>query len=915
MGLMDTIFGSYSKKQLKKIEPIVKKTMSLENEYKELSDSELTEKTEIFKKRLENGETLDDIMPEAFATVREAANRVIGQMPYESQVIGAVVLAQGRIAEMKTGEGKTLTSVMPAYLNALSGKGVHIVTVNDYLAKRDSEWMGKIHRFLGLTVGLVIPEKAPVEHREAYACDITYGTNNEFGFDFLRDNMVLYKHDMVQRGHNYAIVDEVDSILIDEARTPLIIAGHGEKADEMYNKTDKFVRKLKAFTIQEMDSKESYENIEEDYIVEEKNKHTVLTARGIEKAQREFGIENLADNENVGIQHYINQALHAYGVKQRDIDYVVKDDQVIIVDEFTGRLMFGRHYSDGLHQAIEAKEKVNIKNESKTLATITFQNYFRIYAKLSGMTGTALTEEEEFRQIYNLDVIEIPTNKPMIRLDNNDRIYKTVSGKRTATINQIIECHEKGQPVLVGTITIEKSEQLSDELKRRGIAHNVLNAKNHDKEAMIVAQAGKKGAVTIATNMAGRGTDIILGGNSEYMAKQQMEREGFEYEYIVASTGMAPTEDTEVLRARTRFKELNSKYKEDVAKEAQEVKAAGGLYILGTERHESRRIDNQLRGRSGRQGDMGESCFYLSLEDDLIRLFGGDRVGNIASMLNIPEDQAIDAKILSNTIESAQKKVESSNFARRKRVLEYDDIINKQRSIIYDQRKKVLDGEDLSSYINKMAEDVIDNAVEKYLTGDIPDNWDFNGLRNDFKGYFLTDDDVNYGTEDFDWLNKETVKDELLTKERNAYSETERINTPDTMREIERVILLKTVDKYWMAHIDAMDDLRRGVSLRGYSQRDPLVEYKFESYDMFEEMISVIKYETVRLLLNARVVRKDQIKRESVAKPIFEGRADEDGDKPKVKPKQSPVVNVKKVGPNEPCPCGSGKKYKKCCGQ
>ncbi|MBQ2720560.1 MAG: preprotein translocase subunit SecA, partial [Clostridia bacterium] len=739
MGLFN-FFASYSQKELKKINALVAKINAFEPEMKKLNDQELRAKTDEFKSRLAAGETLDDIHCEAFAAVREAAFRVIGQRAFDTQLIGGTVLHQGRIAEMKTGEGKTLSAVFPSYLNALSGKGVHVVTVNDYLARRDSEWMGKVHRFMGLTVGLIAHDIEPEERKKAYLCDITYGTNNEFGFDYLRDNMVKYKEQMVQRGHNFAIVDEVDSILIDEARTPLIISGHGEESDEMYAKASAFVARLKQFKIKEMESKESYDDVDADYVVEEKHKNAVLTNKGMEKAQRAFGVENWADPSNVETQHYVNQALKAWGTMQRDIDYVVKDGEVIIVDEFTGRLMYGRRYSNGLHQSIEAKEGVKIENESKTLATITFQNYFRIYTKLSGMTGTAMTEEDEFNDIYNLDVIEIPTNLPMVRKDHNDVIYKTEAGKYASVVRQIRECHEKGQPVLVGTTTIEKSELISKILKREGIAHTVLNAKYHDKEAMIVAQAGKKGAVTISTNMAGRGTDIILGGNAEYMAKSQMQKEGFEHEYIAAATGFTETDDEKILAAKARYQELYAQFKPETEKEAAEVKAAGGLFILGTERHESRRIDNQLRGRAGRQGDVGESRFYLSLEDELMRLFGGDRVASIAEMLNIPEDQPIDAKILSNTIENAQKKVESNNFQRRKRTLEYDDVINQQREIIYDQRRKVLNGEDLRSYILKMGEDVLENAAAQCLADDIPDNWDFEGLHERFDGLLLTKD-------------------------------------------------------------------------------------------------------------------------------------------------------------------------------
>ncbi len=907
MGLFN-FFASYSQKELKKINALVAKINAFEPEMKKLNDQELRAKTDEFKSRLAAGETLDDIHCEAFAAVREAAFRVIGQRAFDTQLIGGTVLHQGRIAEMKTGEGKTLSAVFPSYLNALSGKGVHVVTVNDYLARRDSEWMGKVHRFMGLTVGLIAHDIEPEERKKAYLCDITYGTNNEFGFDYLRDNMVKYKEQMVQRGHNFAIVDEVDSILIDEARTPLIISGHGEESDEMYAKASAFVARLKQFKIKEMESKESYDDVDADYVVEEKHKNAVLTNKGMEKAQRAFGVENWADPSNVETQHYVNQALKAWGTMQRDIDYVVKDGEVIIVDEFTGRLMYGRRYSNGLHQSIEAKEGVKIENESKTLATITFQNYFRIYTKLSGMTGTAMTEEDEFNDIYNLDVIEIPTNLPMVRKDHNDVIYKTEAGKYASVVRQIRECHEKGQPVLVGTTTIEKSELISKILKREGIAHTVLNAKYHDKEAMIVAQAGKKGAVTISTNMAGRGTDIILGGNAEYMAKSQMQKEGFEHEYIAAATGFTETDDEKILAAKARYQELYAQFKPETEKEAAEVKAAGGLFILGTERHESRRIDNQLRGRAGRQGDVGESRFYLSLEDELMRLFGGDRVASIAEMLNIPEDQPIDAKILSNTIENAQKKVESNNFQRRKRTLEYDDVINQQREIIYDQRRKVLNGEDLRSYILKMGEDVLENAAAQCLADDIPDNWDFEGLHERFDGLLLTKDDLNFTPADFDTLKKKDITDLLAERLKIAYERSETENTPERMREIERYVLLGTVDKHWMEHIDAMDDLRQGVSLRSYGNRNPLTEYKFESFDMFDEMVNQIKFDTVRDCLRLRFIRRE-IKRESNIK-IDEARAANSGEKPR------PIVKKasQKVGRNDPCPCGSGKKYKQCCG-
>jgi preprotein translocase subunit SecA len=909
MGLFN-IFASYSQRELKKINARIAKINELEPSFKALSDEDLRAKTDEFKARLANGETLDDIHCEAFAAVREAAVRVIGQRAFDTQLIGGTVLHQGRIAEMKTGEGKTLAAVFPSYLNALTGKGVHVVTVNDYLARRDSEWMGKIHRFMGLSVGLIAHEVEPKDRKEAYLCDITYGTNNEFGFDYLRDNMVLYKEEMVQRGHNFAIVDEVDSILIDEARTPLIISGHGEESGEMYQKASAFVSRLRPFKIKEMESKESYDDVDADYIVEEKHKNAVLTNSGMEKAQRVFGVENWADPDNVEIQHFVNQALKAWGTMQRDVDYVVKDGEVIIVDEFTGRLMYGRRYSNGLHQSIEAKEGVKIENESKTLATITFQNYFRIYSKLSGMTGTALTEEQEFNDIYHLDVIEIPTNLPMIRKDHNDQIYKTEAGKYAAVIRQIKECHEKGQPVLVGTITIEKSELLSKLLKREGIPHNVLNAKFHDKEAMIVAQAGKKGAVTISTNMAGRGTDIILGGNAEYMAKAQMAKEGIDHEYIAASTGFSETTDENIIAAKNRYAELYAQFRPETEKEAEEVKAAGGLFIIGTERHESRRIDNQLRGRAGRQGDVGESRFYLSLEDDLMRLFGGERVATIAEMLNIPEDQPIDAKILSNTIENAQKKVESVNFQRRKRTLEYDDVINQQRTIIYDQRRKVLDGEDLRSYILKMGEDIIQNAAQQCLAAEVADNWDLEGLHERFDGMLLTKNDLSFTSADFDRLKKQDIISLLEERLNEAYTRSETENTPEKMRDIERFVLLRTVDRYWMDHLDAMDDLRQGVALRSYGNRNPLTEYKFESFDMFDEMVNQIKFDTVRDCLRLRLVKKE-IKRERVATIDEAKNVNAGGEKPK------PIIKKasEKVGRNDPCPCGSGKKYKNCHGK
>lgn len=915
MGLFEKVFGTHSSRELKKIAPVVQKIVALEEEYKKLSDEQLKAKTPEFKKRLAEGETLEDILPEAFATVREASDRVLGMRHFECQLVGGIILHQGRIAEMKTGEGKTLVATLPSYLNALTGKGVHVVTVNDYLAQRDSEWMGKIHKFLGLSVGLIVHDIPNTERKKAYAADITYGTNNEFGFDYLRDNMVLYKKDMVQRGHYFAIVDEVDSILIDEARTPLIISGHGDESDEMYIKADNFVKYLKPLVIKEMDTKETYEDAEEDYIVDEKNKNAVLTAKGVEKAQRAFGVENLADIENVELQHYINQALKAHGTMHRDVDYVVKDGEVIIVDEFTGRLMFGRRYSNGLHQAIEAKENVKIENESKTLATITFQNLFRIYDKLSGMTGTALTEEEEFKEIYNMDVVEIPTNKPMIRKDYNDKIFKTEHGKFEAVIERIKQAQQVGQPVLVGTITIEKSETLSRMLKKENIPHKVLNAKFHEKEAAIIAQAGKKGAVTIATNMAGRGTDILLGGNAEYMAKQQMEKEGFDHDDIVWATSFVESDDEKIQTAKARYQELYQKFKEETTREAEEVKQAGGLCILGTERHESRRIDNQLRGRAGRQGDIGESCFYISLEDDLMRLFGGDRIDAISNAFKMPEDQPIEAKILTSTIENAQKKVESNNFARRKRTLEYDDVINQQRQLIYSQRQMVLDGKDLKDYISKMAESVVENACTRFLNSEDPQTWNLQGFKEEFPGQLLVPELEQMSEEELKKLTQKQVEDLLLEKVQAAYEMSEQANTPEKMRELERILLLRSVDTHWMDHIDAMDELRQGVSLRSYSNRDPIVEYKFESAEMFDEMIETIKSETVMNVLRVRIVNKQQdIKRSAVAKIASEGTAES---RAATTEKARPYVKRadQKVGRNDPCPCGSGKKYKKCCGR
>ena len=914
MGLFESVFGTHSSRELKKINPTVAKINALEPEFKALSDEELRGKTDIFKKRLADGETLDDILPEAFATVREASRRVLGMRHFDCQLVGGIVLHQGRIAEMKTGEGKTLVATLPAYLNALTGNGVHIVTVNDYLAQRDSEWIGKIHRFLGLDVGLIVHGLDNDQRRKAYAADITYGTNNEIGFDYLRDNMVIYKENMVQRGQAFAIVDEVDSILIDEARTPLIISGHGEESDEMYQKANAFVRGLRKYVVKEMESKENYDDVDGDYVVDEKNKNAVLTASGVEKAQKAFGIENLADIENVGLQHYINQALKAYGTMKRDIDYVVKDGEVIIVDEFTGRMMFGRRYSNGLHQAIEAKEGVKIENESKTLATITFQNLFRLYKKLSGMTGTALTEEDEFRQIYGLDVIEIPTNRPMIRKDLNDKVYKSEVGKFKAVVEKVKEVHAKGQPVLIGTVTIEKSEILSKLLKREGIEHNVLNAKYHEKEAAIIAQAGREGAVTIATNMAGRGTDITLGGNAEYMAKKQMEKEEFEHEYIVASTSFAETDDEKILEARRRYTELYDNFKKEVDKEAEVVKNAGGLCIIGTERHESRRIDNQLRGRAGRQGDPGESCFYVSFEDDLLRLFAGDRLAMISERFNIPEDQPIEAKLLSNTIENAQKKVESNNFARRKRTLEYDDIINRQRQLIYEQRRLVLDGNDLHDYIAHMVEDIADEAVSQFCNSDKAHEWNLTAFTEEFPGALLSREIEALSDEDLHSLKEADIKEKLIEKINLGLKVSEQANTPEKMREIERVILLHNVDKNWMDNIDAMDDLRQTVSTRSYANKDPLVEYRFAADEMFEGVVSEIKRDTVRDLLLVRIRTGEEVKRQRVAKESAAGTAEAmNAGTEKAKPKVKTAAE--KVGRNDPCPCGSGKKYKKCCGR
>ena len=909
MGLFTKMFGTRSEREVKKLSATVDKVMALEEPYKKLSDDELRAKTQEFKTRLAGGETLDDLLPEAFATIREAASRVLGMRPYRVQVVGGIVLHQGRIAEMKTGEGKTLVAILPAYLNALTGEGVHIVTVNDYLAKRDSEWMGKVYRFLGLSVGLIVHDLSPAERRAAYAADITYGTNNELGFDYLRDNMAIYKEEMVQRGHAFAIVDEVDSILIDEARTPLIISGKGEESSKLYEMADYFVSRLKKQVFSTTDNKELQDQYDCDYIVDEKDRSVSLTQKGIEKAEQFFNVENLADPENATLSHHINQAMKARGLMKRDIDYVVKDGEVIIVDEFTGRLMYGRRYNEGLHQAIEAKEGVKVASENKTLATITFQNFFRLYDKLSGMTGTALTEEEEFSGIYNLDVVEIPTNKPVIRIDDPDVVYKTEAGKYRAVIAQIKECHAKGQPVLVGTISIEKSELLSQMLKREGIPHNVLNAKHHEKEAEIVAQAGHLGAVTIATNMAGRGTDIMLGGNAEYMAKNELRKQGLSDELIAESNSFAETEDPEILAARAAYTEAYKRFKVETDKQAELVRQAGGLFIIGTERHESRRIDNQLRGRSGRQGDPGETRFYLSMQDDIMRLFGSERIMNMMETLGIDEDTPIDAKILSGAIENAQKTVEGRNFQSRKNVLEYDDVMNVQRKIIYEQRRQVLDGEDLQKNIQSMMRFYVDTYVASAF-GEQPklaDKQHFFEMMTHFEPIFFPTGTWLLSDEELAALTREQAEEKILSLMQRAYAKREEQFTSPVMREIERVVTLRVVDEFWMDHIDAMDDLRQGIRLRAYAQTDPVIEYKREGFDMFEAMNDAIKEEIVRRVFLVRIKTNEEIKRQRVAKVTGEGAG---GDKTV---KRQPVVKKIKVGPNDPCPCGSGKKYKKCC--
>ncbi len=911
MSLLDKIFGSFSEKELKRIKPVVDKVLALEGKYKAMSDKELAAMTPAFKTRLEKGETLDDILPDAFAVCREAATRVLGMTHFPVQIVGGVVLHKGMISEMKTGEGKTLVATLPVYLNALTGEGVHVVTVNDYLAKRDSEWMGKVYRFLGLSVGLIIHGVEPAERRLAYDADITYGTNNEFGFDYLRDNMVTYKENMVQRGHVYAIVDEVDSILVDEARTPLIISGHGDKSTEMYKFADSFVKSLKVARVVELDDKADQDELTDgDYIVDEKHRTATLTASGIEKAERHFNVENLSDADNMELSHHINQAIKARGVMKRDVDYVVKDGEVIIVDENTGRLMLGRRYNEGLHQAIEAKEGVKVERESKTLATITFQNFFRMYKKLAGMTGTAKTEEDEFNEIYGLQVVEIPTNMPMVRSDNSDAIYKTVKGKYNAVVEQVVECHKKGQPVLVGTISIEKSEQVSKLLTRKGVKHEVLNAKFHEKEALIVAQAGRKGAVTIATNMAGRGTDIMLGGNAEFSAKEEMRRMGFSEELLAEATGHAETDDEEILNARETYARLYDEKKAPIAEEAEEVKKAGGLFIIGTERHESRRIDNQLRGRSGRQGDPGESRFYLSLEDDLMRLFGGERVQNMMDTLGVDEDTPIENRIISSTVENAQKRLEGRNFEMRKNVLRFDDVMNSQREIIYGQRQKVLSGDDVSDSLHTMINESIAENVSTFCAGEEPGDWNIEALRDHYLGWLTKSEDFRYKDAELDRLDPKVMVKELQGRaEKLLKAKEEKYGSP-MMRELERAVLLRNVDVKWMDHIDAMDELRKGIYLRGYAQRDPVVEYRYEGFEMFDAMVNDIREDTTKMILTAEIRKPEEAQRKAVA--VATGESGAGGDD---SIKKQPVKKKEKVGRNDPCPCGSGKKYKKCCGQ
>ena len=911
-SLTKLLFGDYSTRELRRVKPLQQKVLELEAKYEKMTDKELTAQTDVLKKRLADGETTDDILPDAFAVCREASWRVLGMKHFPVQIIGGIILHQGRIAEMKTGEGKTLVATLPAYLNALTGEGVHIVTVNDYLAKRDSEWMGKLYRFLGLKVGLIIHEKTNAERREAYAADITYGTNNEMGFDYLRDNMVLYAEQKVQRGHAFAIVDEVDSILIDEARTPLIISGKGDRSTDMYNRANEFVKTLRMQKVAKMDEKQDTEETykDADYIVDEKARTATLTQNGVKKAEAYFGVDNLMDMENTTLLHHIDQAIKANGVMRKDIDYVVKDGQVLIVDEFTGRIMLGRRYNDGLHQAIEAKENVKVEHESKTLATITFQNYFRLYKKLSGMTGTAMTEANEFNEIYKLDVVEIPTNKPMIRKDLPDKVFSTERAKFTNVIRQIKECHERKQPILVGTISIEKSEYVSKLLKRERIPHNVLNAKNHEKEAEIIAQAGKLGAVTIATNMAGRGTDIMLGGNAEFLAKSEMKRMQYSDELIAEATGFAETDNEEILEARKTFRELEDKYKKDIADEAEEVRAVGGLYILGTERHDSRRIDNQLRGRAGRQGDPGTSCFFISLEDDLMRLFGGERMKAFVGRVEGDENVPLESKMLSKTIESAQKKVEGQNFGIRKNTVQYDDVMNKQRELIYKQRDMVLNGMDLTATVNGMLDKNIEETVESYCSKDTKHHeWNLDGLKEKYRGWLIEDGDFDHPED----LTVDGIIDMLKARghkrlEEKAAAIDQEFAGEFTFDDFERMILLRNVDSLWMDHIDAMEDLKQGIHLRSFAQRDPVVEFRMESYDMFEEMIATIRENTVRDLLMIMPRRRQDVERKAVVKETATNAGGDDS------VKKEPVRKGKKVGPNDPCPCGSGKKYKKCCG-
>ncbi|MBQ8303642.1 MAG: preprotein translocase subunit SecA [Clostridia bacterium] len=906
MGLLKKLFGSYSEKELKRIRPLLDKTLSFEEEFGALSDEQLKAKTEEFKNRLQTGETLDDLLPEAFAALREASSRVLSMRHFPVQILGGIVLHQGRISEMKTGEGKTLVATLPAYLNALSGKGVHIVTVNDYLARRDSEWMGKLYRFMGLSVGLIVHGMTHEEKKAAYDADITYCTNNELGFDYLRDNMATYKEERVQRGHNFAIVDEVDSILIDEARTPLIISGRGDKSTDLYTRTDRLVKGLKMVKVKEVNTKlsDAEQDFDGDYVVDEKAKTATLTPEGVKKVEAYFGIDNLNDAENITIAHHVNQAIRAYGIMKRDAEYIVKDGEIIIVDEFTGRLMYGRRYSEGLHQAIEAKEGVKLQNESKTLATITFQNFFRLYSKLSGMTGTAMTEEMEFREIYKLDVIEIPTNKPLIRNDETDVVYKTERAKFKAVVNHIIECNKKGQPVLVGTVTIEKSELLSSILKKAGIKHNVLNAKHHEKEAEIIAQAGKPYAVTIATNMAGRGTDIMLGGNAEYLAKAELRHLGYSETVIAEATGYAETSEPEIIKAREEFSRLLAKFKAEIAPEAEQVRNAGGLCIIGTERHESRRIDNQLRGRAGRQGDPGVTRFYVSFEDDLMRLFGGERVYNMLETMNLDEDTPFQIGMMANTIKSAQEKVEYKHFSTRKNVLEYDDVMNKQRELIYNERNKVLDGENIKDSVLKMIDELVEKQCALFLSDDaVHDNWDLEGLRDYFLNWILDKGDLKFTPRELGETSKEEIAQFIKDKAHEIYEKREAAFGSPLMREIERVMLLRSVDTNWMDHIDAMDDLKQGIGLRAYGQHNPVVEYRNESYDMFSAMTEAIREQTAKWVLTVHVNQNESVKREKVAEETGTG------DKPQT------VKGKGVVSKNALCPCGSGKKYKRCCGK